>query len=171
MTQEPQAGEGEEQERSRAVLRRALVICVVLACAAGVALTVVFAFPARAVPAAARPGMLVEGLLVLLFIAATIIGLGVQWTAAIIAARRYVRRNPYPAALVVAVSQCMIFALYLGVVGFVLYFRLRAGGAALALIPAVASILAGLYFLRLPDFLTKGLYSDRQGHSEESRGG
>jgi len=168
MTDRPQDGDSKGQQKARAVLRKALLICVAVSCMAVLALAAAFAAPARSVPAAARPGMLTVGLLVLLFIAATIIGIGIQWTAAIVAARRYTHRNPYPAARAVAVSQCAILALYVAVIGFVLYFRLKAAGTPLALVPAIVSLLAGLYFLRLPDFLSKGLYSAARKDDKDS---
>ncbi len=112
-----------------------------------------------------RTAGFIAGTLVMLFLAATVLNLCIQWMANIMGARRYSRDDPVRAALVVAASQYVILVVYASVVGMVLFYRLRAGGEMKALVPAVASVLACAYFLRLPDYILQGLYG-RDGGRE-----
>jgi hypothetical protein len=155
--------EGAKGEEARAAARRILGLAAwtyaLLSCAEGAALAIAYAAPIEGDSADPRARALLPALLVLLFFAATILNLGLKSAARIVAARRYNRENPLPAARVVAASQAAAFAIYALVVAFVVYRRVALGGGAHALVPAGAAILAGLYFLRLPSFLHRTLYA------------
>lgn len=163
------AADNEQHRAAKRLLRRTFVAYVVFALLSAVALATGFIMPAPETHAEAGTRNFIEGLLIMLFFSATIIGLGLQWTANIVAARRYNHDNPYPAASVIAGSQLVVFAVYAAVVLFVVYYRMR-GGQPRAIIPGIASVLAGIYFLRMPAFLLQGLYS-RKDKDGPARGG
>jgi hypothetical protein len=103
-------------------------------------------------------------LIVFLFFSATIVNLGIRWSARIIAGRRYRRSDLRPAAAAFAVSQVVCFAVYGLFHGAVLYYRFASRGDKSVLVVAtLAAVLASFYFLRLPSFLLHSAFGPQAG--------
>jgi len=164
MQQESGNDAARSRAAARALLERSFAVYLVFVALLAVLLAVgLLAGPEPPVisdpeKAKSYPAMM-RMLLVLLFFAATIINLGVQWAARILAARRYRRLDAYPAARTVVAAQWVTFAVYGLFVGLALYYRLRVGGERVVFAAAVAgAALASLYFLKVPRYLLTGVY-------------
>ena len=110
--------------------------------------------------AVARLKGLLRIFLAMFFVAATIICIGIQWSAAILAARRF-REHNFPLAVrTLALSHWLCFSLYALFDLAALYHRLSVGGSYLELLmAAAAAAFATYYFTRLPAFLSRRLLS------------
>ncbi len=111
-------------------------------------------------------------LIVFLFFSATIVNLGIRWSARIVAGRRYKRSDLRPAATAFVISQLACFVIYGLFHAAVLYYRFASHGDKSVLVLAtLAAVLASFYFLRLPSFLLHSAFGTRisaEGDSGES---
>lgn len=120
---------------------------------------------------AEKTAKLVKSLLMLLFIAVTIISLGVRWTGTIIAGRRFDRKNLHPAARAVAASQTVSFLLYGLFLAAALYYRLAAGGSRGVLaVATLGAMMASFYFLKAPPYLLRAVFAPIEDAGVEDAG-
>jgi len=111
-----------------------------------------------------RTSSLMKALVVLLFFSATIINIGVRWSAKIIAARRFKRADLRPAARAFAVSQLVCFGVYFLFLLAVFYYRVAGAGQRGVLVAAtVAAVLASFYFLKIPRYLLSSVFREDKG--------
>jgi hypothetical protein len=144
-------------------LRRTMVIWFIFAAVSALVLVSGLLLPARDLQGltpsyAARMRGIFRIFLAMLFVAAAITCVGIQWAATILAARRYKARGLDAAVSALSVSQWVCFAVYVLFEAAALYHRLGFAGGWLEFIMAVASAaFAVYYFLRLPSFLLRRL--------------
>jgi len=177
VTGEAQSLPGEDASRgaARAVLRRSFRIYLYFLAFSGVVLVAGLTVPPMVFtpgPAerAARAERLLALFLAVMFVAATIVNAGIRSAARIVAARRYRRADVYPAAVVAAASHWASLGVYAVVEAAALYFRVAAHGSAAVFVASVVIPAAAAYhFLRLPRFLTKGVFETGRGRAGPSR--
>ena len=163
------APDGERAAVSAAVARRILngtfIVFVVLAGILVVLMAVGLTWEGgQTPPESARrteeTASVIKVLLVLLFSSATIINLGIRWAGRIMAGRRYRRHDIRHAARAFAVSQWACFAVYGLFFAAAMYHRIAAAGQKGVLVVAtLAAVLACFYFLKVPVFLLRAVFS------------
>ena len=116
-------------------------------------------------------GEIMKSLIVLLFFSATIIDIGIRWSAKIIAARRFRRADLRPAARAFAVSQLMCFGVYFLFFATVFYYRITVGRRHVLVIATLAAVLASFYFLKIPRYLLSAVFTPRDIPDNKAEGG
>lgn len=114
---------------------------------------------------------MMKALIVLLFFSATIINIGIRWSAKIIAARRFKHADPRPAAHAFAASQLMCFGVYFLFLATVFYYRITVGRPHVLVIATLAAIPASFYFLKVPRYLLTAVFAPEGAAPGESEGG
>ncbi|MCD6405781.1 MAG: hypothetical protein J7M19_08135 [Planctomycetes bacterium] len=169
-TREPsETPPGGEVAAARLILDRTFIAYLCFSGALLVAMTLgLLPSPeAPTAPEATRYGELLKGLLVLLFFAATVVNLGIRWAGRIAAARRYRRSKPYRAARTVAFSQWLCFGVYGLFEAAAVYHRLAVAAPRKVLVIAtLAAIFASFYFLKVPKYMLKAIFTPSQ-HNEK----
>lgn len=116
-------------------------------------------------------GDMMKALVVLLFFSATIINIGIRWSAKIIGARRFKRADLRPAARAFAVSQLMCFGVYFLFLATVFYYRITVGRRHVLVIATLAAIMASLYFLNVPRYLLSAVFAPDEAAPGDAEGG